>query len=617
MAERSSTPTSQSRRRKSPFSAQPPAPALEQPPAALPMTDTLVADPRVSNQLVINAFARAATVLGAADPWALLARSGLNLSDLATQRDALYTGPRFDQLATLSHAERAALMAALGQLTDTRRPAAPATTGGSLRLNPDVMSVALTPATNRMIPTPLPADASTQAQMMARIWNRYGGLLDRVGSILQVDPTLAAGVLAIESGGRAFSANGRMIIRFEIHVFLNLWGQSNADTFNRFFRVNSEAPWRGDGHQWRPDEQSEWRAVHAGQDGEWDAFGFARVYCSDEHAKLSISMGAPQIMGFNHARIGYADVASMYDAFENDERSQIVGFFDFVRTDVRLLEAMRKQDLLTFATYYNGTAVADTYARLMSDATAALRPLLPAATENPDPDACLPSPGTPPTSGPWGVPAPSVKPVTLVPLPSQPDHLPLPTLPTAPTTPTAPTAPTAPATGDGAGIDGASGGDLSKVDPVLYAYWQEHVRLGFEQNSEMFRRVLDGFMNPYYTTVWMYRILFSVGLLAFVAGVGLSVWSREPVYALIFGGLSAAAFISYFFNRPLQALEENLQFITWLGIIYNTYWTRLAYMFDQKTVQQDLHAATSDAVEQLDRLLNKHAELSGKRPKAE
>ncbi len=596
MAELPSTPTTQSRRRK-PSSPQPHASGREQPPAAFPNTD-----PAITNQLVINAFARAATALGSADPWALLARAGLSLNDLATRRDDPYTGPRFDQLAALSGEERTALMGALGRLTDTRRPAAPAPTGGSLRLNPDVMTVALEPTPERTIPTPLPNGASTQAQMMARIWNRYGGLLDRVGSILEVDPTLAAGVLAIESGGRAFSATGRMIIRFEIHVFLNLWGNSNAESFNRYFRVNTEAPWRGDGHQWRPDEQSEWRAVHAGQDGEWDAFGFARVYCSDEHAKLSISMGAPQIMGFNHARIGYADVAAMYDAFENDERSQIVGFFDFVRTDVRLLEAMRREDLNTFATYYNGPAVAETYARLMRDATTALRALLPATPVNPetDPDACRPSPGTPPTTGPWGLPAPGKT-------PSLPDHLPLPTSPV----PVTPTTPTTPAAGDGAGTE------MSNIDPVLYAYWQEHVKQGFEQNSEMFRRVLDGFMNPYYTTIWMYRILFSVGLLAFVAGVALSVWSREPLYALIFGGLSAAAFISYFFNRPLQALEENLQFITWLGIIYNTYWTRLAYMFDQKTVQQDLHAATSDAVEQLDRLLNKHAELSGKRPKAE
>ncbi|MGL4651502.1 MAG: N-acetylmuramidase domain-containing protein, partial [Caldilineaceae bacterium] len=517
-----------------------------------------------------------------------------------------YTGPRFDQIGTLAPDERDALDSALARLIDTRRPVAPVPASGSLRLNAEVMSAALPPTLERTIPTPLPESASAQAQMIARIWNRYGGLLDTVGRILQVDPTLAAGVLAIESGGRAFSASGRMIIRFELHIFFNLWGKANVEQFDRHFRLNPDAPWRGDGHLWRPDEQTEWKAVHAGQDGEWDAFGFARVYCSDDHAKLSISMGAPQIMGFNHARIGYADVDSMYDAFENDERSQIVGFFDFVRTDSRLLEAMRREDLFTFATYYNGTAVAETYARLMRDATNALRALLPTAPVKPEPEpdpVCRPNPVAPPTTGPWGAPKPGVQPTTPQPPTSgpstrpQPDHLPLPIAPM-------------PITGSG------SETDLRSVDPVLYAYWQEHVREGFARNSEMFRRVLDGFMEPYHTTIWMYRILFSVGLLAFVAAIGFSLWFGQPMYALIFGGLSAAAFISYFFNRPLQALEENLHFITWLGIIYNTYWTRLAYMFDQKTVQQDLHAATTDAVQELDRLLDKHAELSGKRPNA-
>jgi hypothetical protein len=559
---------------------------------------------------VINVFARAAASLGMQDPCALVSRAGLRLSVMADQRDAPYSGPSFEQFSNLTDEERAALLEELARVTDSTRPSAPASATGSLRLNQEVMNAALEPVLERTI-APLPDGAPAQQQMMARIWNRYGGLLDTVGRVLQVDPALAAGVLAIESGGRAFSASGRMIIRFELHIFQNLWGRDNAERFNRHFRVNPDSPWRGDGHQWRPDEQSEWKAVHAGQDGEWDAFGFARVTCNDTAAKLSISMGAPQIMGFNHARISYTDVHSMYDAFENDERSQVVGFFDFVRTDSRLLEAMRREELVTFATYYNGTAVAQTYARLMADATASLRSALPTPPTTPptdpgtDPEVCRPSPGTPPTSGPWGAPAPDGSnpggsspfgPGGIAPRAPgldrspQPDHLPLPP------------------------VDGA--GALREIDPVLYAYWQEHVREGFARNTEMFRRVLDGFMEPYHTTIWMYRILFSVGLLAFVAAIGFSLYTGQPMYALIFGGLSAAAFISYFFNRPLQALEENLHFITWLGIIYNTYWTRLAYMFDANTVQDDLHAATTDAVQQLDDLLDKHAELSGKRPSA-
>lgn len=535
----------------------------------------------VTNQQMINAFARAAGTLGLSDPWAFLARAGLNLTALVADREGAYTGPAIGEMPNLTDEERKTLQEALDTITNVTTPTPPTTTTSMLRLNPDLIAAPLPPDTALQI-VDVPNIKDATSAMMARIWNAYGGLLAKVSSLLSFDPALAAAVLGIESGGRAFGASGRMTIRFEVHVFHNLWGKNNQAQFDKFFRFDTASPWRGDSHEWRSDENGEWVKVHAGQEGEWNAFSFARVYCNDSAAKLSISMGAPQIMGFNHARIGFSDVSAMYDAFENDERSQILGFFDFVRTDPRLLDAMRAQDLLTFATYYNGSAVAEAYSNLMRNAWSSLSALLP-ATSTPGEEFVEPS--TPP----YGVPVPRTttpaRPDGAIPLP---DQLPLPPI--------------------------AEGALLRDVDPILYEAWRDHVREGFEQNSEMFTRVLDAFMEPYYTTVWMYRVLFSVGVLSFVAAVGMSIWTQSPWYGVVFGGLSAIAFISYFFNRPLQALEENLHFITWLGIIYNSYWTRLAYMFDQKTVQQDLKSATDDAVRDLQNLLDKHAEASGRRP---
>src|SRR5690554_6923049 len=116
---------------------------------------------------------------------------------------------------------------------------------------------------------------------------------------------------------------------------------------------------------------------------------------------------------------------------------------------------------------------------------------------------------------------------------------------------------------------------LREVDPELYAAWRHHIEQGFANNQTMFAQILGGFMNPYWTTVWMYRILFGLGVASFVAAVAVGLITRSEGFALIFGELSAVTMLAYFFNRPLQALEENLQFITWLGLIYNTYWTRL------------------------------------------
>jgi hypothetical protein len=155
---------------------------------------------------------------------------------------------------------------------------------------------------------------------------------------------------------------------------------------------------------------------------------------------------------------------------------------------------------------------------------------------------------------------------------------------------------------------------LAEIDPTLYEYWREHIHQGFQRNNRMFDTILDAFMRPYNTTIWMYRILFGLGVAAFLVAAALGAWLREPMFSLIFGGLSIVSFLTYFIGRPLQSLEENLKFITWLGIIYNTYWTRLVYMMDSETIHQDLEDATQDAIGEIERLLDKHHEFSGKRP---
>lgn len=152
------------------------------------------------------------------------------------------------------------------------------------------------------------------------------------------------------------------------------------------------------------------------------------------------------------------------------------------------------------------------------------------------------------------------------------------------------------------------------MDPELYKSWREHMITGFKHNEEMFSRILEAFLRPYQTTVWMYRILFGIGIISFLFAAGMSVWTKELKFGLIFGGLSVVAFLSYFISRPLQALEQNLQFITWLGVVYNTYWTRLASMTDQATIQKDLQEAMHDATSEIEKIIAKHAEVSGKRP---
>ena len=164
-------------------------------------------------------------------------------------------------------------------------------------------------------------------------------------------------------------------------------------------------------------------------------------------------------------------------------------------------------------------------------------------------------------------------------------------------------------------------GDLSKLPmpsfppghaslpPELKAAWIEYMVNGFKQNERMFRSTLDAFMKPYRLTVWLYGILFVVGIGLFVTAVILGLAKDESVTAIAFAGLSVASFLAFFIRQPLRALEENLECITWLGVAFNTYWTRLMYLTDVATVQQELKAADDDFRASVTQLIEKHANL--------
>jgi hypothetical protein len=156
--------------------------------------------------------------------------------------------------------------------------------------------------------------------------------------------------------------------------------------------------------------------------------------------------------------------------------------------------------------------------------------------------------------------------------------------------------------------------DFARQHPELYAAWVEHITAGYKNNDQIFQRVLDAFMRSHNITLAMYVVLFIVGISFFVAALILALFMDSVIPAAAFGGLSVLSFIAYFLSRPTQAVEENLHFITWLGIIYNSYWTRLAWTFDAEGSQENLEKATNAAIEQLNALIDKHAAASGRRP---
>ncbi|MFQ5936821.1 MAG: SH3 domain-containing protein, partial [Acidiferrobacterales bacterium] len=116
--------------------------------------------------------------------------------------------------------------------------------------------------------------SSARQKNIAQVWNRYGGLLGLVSELIAVDVAGSVAVLSVESGGRGFARDARMIIRFENHIFWRQWGRSNEATFNAHFRYNLNKRWSG--HHFREKKTGRWIRFHGDQALEWRALEFAR-----------------------------------------------------------------------------------------------------------------------------------------------------------------------------------------------------------------------------------------------------------------------------------------------------------------------------------------------------
>ena len=207
----------------------------------------------------------------------------------------------------------------------------------------------------------LPASYTTNQITAAKIWNKYGGVIELLAGRINIDVGLAVAVIAVESGGRGFGVDGRLLIRFENHIFWSQWGQSHPDAFQSRFAFNSATTWQG--HKYRLSPNAAWKDSHTSQDSEWEAFGVARSL-DDRAAKLSISMGLGQIMGFNFATLGYASVENMFDALSGDERLHVLGMFSFIQNR-GLVPALQQNNLADFARGYNGSGQIGYYAGLI------------------------------------------------------------------------------------------------------------------------------------------------------------------------------------------------------------------------------------------------------------
>lgn len=200
-----------------------------------------------------------------------------------------------------------------------------------------------------------PVARETAIQAMARLAPTFG-----------VDVAIGLAVLRVEAGGVAFGKDGRMIVRFEPHVFRG--SLRNQALFDAHFQVGvgGVSTWDGAGHRFRAGLLDPWRPFHGNQATEWEALIVARTL-SDEGALRSISMGAGQVMGFNHRAVGYESARAMFDALHDSAEAQVHAMLTYCKSR-GLIGALAQGDFLAFARGYNGSGQAERYARLIEQA---------------------------------------------------------------------------------------------------------------------------------------------------------------------------------------------------------------------------------------------------------
>jgi uncharacterized protein YgiM (DUF1202 family)/murein DD-endopeptidase MepM/ murein hydrolase activator NlpD len=282
----------------------------------------------------------------------------------------------------------------------------------------DLLTAQLVP--EKIIPTD---GLSGKDLTIANTWNSYGGLIGTLADKLKVPPGGVIGTLVAESGGAAFASDGRLVIRFEVHLFYRNWGEQNQDVFNRFFSFDRSSPANGfKNHMWRPNVEAQFDFFHGKNSREWDVLTFARAL-NDTAALKSISMGMSQVVGFNFKAIGYESVQQMFEQFARSAHAQILALFDFVKGpsgSSPVITAMQKGDFVAFARAYNGpanTAVyseriktnSDVFDRLIATAKVVSAPV----TTNRGPDGSTTQPTTTPSTPAPAAPQPPAPSVVL------------------------------------------------------------------------------------------------------------------------------------------------------------------------------------------------------------
>ena len=165
------------------------------------------------------------------------------------------------------------------------------------------------------------------------------------------EPRAVRAILKVETGGAGYDpATGKLLIQFEPSWFRRKLPAAVLAGITKAQAAQQPTPEQATLLQ-------RWQTTQAngveGQAREWVAFN-AAFAIHPVAAMLSTSWGLPQMMGFNHAALGFGSVGGMVDAFKESEANQLRGMLAFINSKPALARAVKAKDWATVAYYYNG-----------------------------------------------------------------------------------------------------------------------------------------------------------------------------------------------------------------------------------------------------------------------
>lgn len=170
-------------------------------------------------------------------------------------------------------------------------------------------------------------------------------IIQKISKKYNIDPAFLKAFIEVESGGKGFDSNGKILIQFEPTWFKKL----ASIELNNFQSTSPDKR--------NPDLVNKWNLIINNkisvQSKEWEAFN-AAFSINSKAAMESTSIGLGQIMGLHWKRLGYVSVDEMWDCAKSGLECQIEQIVKFLITDKRMLEALKKLDFHLIATYYNG-----------------------------------------------------------------------------------------------------------------------------------------------------------------------------------------------------------------------------------------------------------------------